>query len=296
MKKQEEIRSIIHGQKMKSVDIYDMLIKYKPQIAAAIPKHLSPERLIQIATTVIAKNNNLKNCSPSSIIGAVVQASILGFKPIEALGECYFVPFKDKCQFIVGYRGYRKLAFQSNQIKTLYAEVVYEGDEFQYTLGLNPNIIHIPKMNNDTNWTKITHAYAVAHYTNGGYTFVVLDKNKIENLRRRNPSQGVKPSGAWETDYDAMAKAKAVKQLAKWLPLNEELEIAITQDEKVIDVDSVNNPNDFYFGAAGEYLVVEETPNAQATVNTPDNSQTNNDITIIADTSQIEENSMFNNL
>ncbi len=264
MKSKDEIKNIIRGdlkqsEQVNSQSIIEMLSRYKGQIANALPKHLTPDRMIQIATTVIARNDKIKNCSPASIIGAVVQASILGFKPIETLGECYFVPYKGQCQFQIGYRGYKKLAHNTNKIKMLYAEVVYQDDKFYYELGLNPKLEHVPNLNADNSWNKITHVYAVAHYTNGGYSFVVLDRKKIENFRRRNPMQGPVPSGAWETDYDSMARAKAIKQLAKWMPLSEELEIAITQDEKIIPIDE---PEAILQGTAGyypdEYNVVEE--------------------------------------
>ena len=84
---------------------------------------------------------------------------------------------------------------------------------------------------------KITHVYAVAHLNNGGYQFIVLTRKQVELLRLRNPMQAksVQPSGAWATDYDAMAKAKAIKQLSKYLPLSVDMMKAVASDEAIID-------------------------------------------------------------
>lgn len=74
----------------------------KSRLAESLPKHLTPERFVQIASTAIAQNKVLTNCTPSSILGSIMQASILGFPPVNALGYCYFVPYKTECQFQIG--------------------------------------------------------------------------------------------------------------------------------------------------------------------------------------------------
>lgn len=216
---------------LKSTDIQSVLESMKVQIAQALPKHLSAERMIQMATQVIAKNPRIAECDAPSLIGAVMQASILGFKPTESLGQVYFVPYGNKVQFQIGYKGYIDLARRSGQIKTLYAYPVYQNDEFEYELGLEPKLRHKPEQGERG---EMTNVYAVAHYKDGGYNFVVLSKDEVERLRLRNSFQKTKPSGAWATDYEAMACAKAIKQLAKYMPLSEELQSAVMTDEGVV--------------------------------------------------------------
>lgn len=220
---------------LKSTDIQSVLESMKLQIAQALPKHLSAERMIQMATQVIAKNPRIAECDAGSLIGAVMQASILGFKPTESLGQVYFVPYGNKVQFQIGYKGYIDLARRSGQIKTLYAYPVYQNDEFEYELGLEPKLRHKPAQGERG---EMTNVYACAHYKDGGYNFVVLSKDEVERLRLRNSFQKTKPSGAWATDYEAMACAKAIKQLAKYMPLSEEMQSAFMTDEGVVTPDS----------------------------------------------------------
>lgn len=219
---------------LKHTDIQTVLTGMRAQIAQALPKHLTAERIIQMSTTLISKNPKIAECTAQSIVGAVMEASILGFKPADSLGQCYFVPYGGKVQFQIGYKGWIDLARRSGQIKTIYAYVVREGDDFHYELGLEPALKHSPKAGPDA---RMTHVYAVAHYKDGGHSFVVLTREEVEKRRMRNAFQKANPSGAWATDYEEMAKAKAIKALAKYMPLSDEMQHAAIADDGVIDIE-----------------------------------------------------------
>jgi len=235
---------------LNSTNVMTVLDSMKAQISMALPKHLTADRMLSMATTLISQNPAIAECSAQSLIGAVMQASILGFRPTPILGEAYFVPYNNKktingkevwvkeVQFQIGYKGYISLARRSNEIKTLYAYPVYEHDEFEYELGLNPKLDHKPA---EGERGKMTHVYAVAHYKDGGYNFMVLTKADVEKLRLRNKSQKITPSSAWATDYESMACAKAIKQLAKYMPLSDEMQTALVTDEKVITENAFSN-------------------------------------------------------
>lgn len=248
---------------LKSDQIQTVLAGWKNQMVKALPKHLTADRMIQMSTQLIARNPKIAECSVSSVIGAVMQASILGFKPVESLGYCYFVPYKGQLSFQIGYKGYIQLAHRSGEVKMIYAEVVRENDFFEYKLGLEPKLEHEPKGDNG----KITHTYAVVHYKDGGYNFIVMNKSQIERTRLTSPSQGAQPSGAWKDWYDQMAKAKVIKQLSSYMPLDEEMETAAISDEKVVNAENFKEGepdlNDF------EEVEGEETPNKEAPQKSP---------------------------
>lgn len=218
---------------MNSSEITRFIGQYKPTISQVLPKHLTADRVLQVCVNLLSKNPDLKKCRADSVISAVIQASELGFNPVQALGQCYFVPYGEAVQMQIGYKGYIELARRSGQIKSLFAYCVYEGDLFEYEYGLNPTIEHKPSEAVERTADKITHAYAVAHYKNGGHSFVVLTKAEVEKLRLRNGSQKRGLAQAWKTDYDKMAMAKAIKQLAKFMPLSDEMQTAIVVDESV---------------------------------------------------------------
>ena len=149
-------------------------------------------------------------------------------------GEAYLTPFRNKkkniyeVQLIIGYQGMAKLFWQSPLAKSLDAQAVYENDEFDYEYGLEPRLRHKPSLGADRG-DAIAY-YAVATMTNGGAAFVVMSRSDIEKIRVRSRA---KDDGPWKTDYDAMAKKTAVRQLFKLLPRSPELAQALAQDETV---------------------------------------------------------------
>ena len=121
------------------------------------------------------------------------------------------------------------------------AECVFDGDIFDYRLGLEPALNHIPNADNDRiDYNEITHAYAIAKYKDGGYNFVVLSKNQIERYRKLSQAQKAKsaPTGVWADHYEAMAKKTAIRRLQTYLPLSIEQMEQTALDEKIINMDA----------------------------------------------------------
>lgn len=202
----------------------------KGEIAKALPAQMRPERMARIATTVVRQTPLLAQCTPESFLGALLTASQLGLEP-GPIGEAYFVPFNTKggmvCQFIPGYRGLIKLARNSGQLIDIWAEIVYENDHFKYTLGLRRDIEHEPAEGERGN---PIYVYAAAKLKDGGTPFVVLTHAEVEAIRARSKA---KDNGPWVTDWAAMARKTAVKQLSKWLPLSAEFNTAAVLDGSV---------------------------------------------------------------
>lgn len=200
------------------------------QIALALPKQMTPERLLRIALTEVRRNPKLAKCSQESLLGAVFQCAQLGLEPGGGLGHAYLIPYKNEVSFQIGYRGMLDLARRSGQIRSIEAHVVYEGDRFEATLGLESNLVHEPDWGNSNrnDAKKITFAYAVAHLIDGGRQFEVLSKGELDAAKRRSLSGS---SGPWASDYPAMARKTAVRRLFKWLPMSIEIAKAVELDE-----------------------------------------------------------------
>lgn len=125
-----------------------LLEKYKGQITAALPKHMTPERMIRVALTSVAQTPLLQKCDAGTLCGAVVQASILGLEPNSLLGECHLVPYwstkanRYECQLQVGYKGHCKLARNSGEIAQIDAQAVRMNDEFEFEKGSCQTLRH----------------------------------------------------------------------------------------------------------------------------------------------------------
>jgi recombination protein RecT len=214
------------------------------QIKAALPRHMTPERLARIVTTEIRKVPKLAECTPVSFFGAVIQCAQLGLEPGNALGHAYLLPYdkntKDasgnwskiqEVQLIIGYRGMIDLARRSGQIISIDARAVYEGDTFACRLGLDPHIDHEPDWNNPnrSNPESLRFVYSVAKLKDGGIQFDVMSRIEIEAVRQRSKA---KDNGPWKTDFTAMALKTVVRRLFKFLPVSIEMQTAVGLDER----------------------------------------------------------------
>lgn len=213
------------------------------QIKAALPRHLSAERMARIATTEMRKVPKLGQCDPMSFLGAVIQCAQLGLEPGNALGHAYILPFdkrekingqwktvRTEAQVIIGYRGMIDLARRSGQIVSIDARAVYDGDKFECVLGLDAKVDHVPDWQNPNraDASKLRFVYAVAKLKDGGVQFDVMSRSEVEGIRARSKSAD---NGPWVTDFAAMAIKTVVRRLFKFLPVSIEMQTAVGLDE-----------------------------------------------------------------
>lgn len=206
-----------------------MLHKMAPAIRAALPKHVTPERMGRVALTALNSNADLAKCTPASFLGSVMQCAQLGLEPNTPLGHAYLIPYKSTCTLVIGYQGMLDLARRSGLVKAIYAHAVKEGDLFEYEYGLEQRLKHVPDDTADRSQKPLTHVYAVAKLKDGEPIFTVLSRFEIEAARSRSMA---KNSGPWRTDYEAMALKTAVRRLWRWLPKSAEQSIAMQVDER----------------------------------------------------------------
>lgn len=216
-------------------DIRDLFFdpKVKMAIENVIPKHLTPQKLLQVAVTVIRRNYMLMQCTKQSLLSSVMGAAILGLELEPALGQAYLVPYKNKqgymeAQLIPGYRGYIALANRSGQIESVMAHEVYTKDFFKYELGLNPKLEHVPAEGDRGDFKGV---YAIFRHKSGEPSFEYMDKSKIEKIRERSKARD---SGPWVTDFGEMSKKSVIRHLAKYEPISIEFARARELEERAI--------------------------------------------------------------
>lgn len=225
---------IISAKKNKPQGLQSFIKAMEPQIAKALPSVLTPERFTRMVLTAISSNPQLKECTPSSFLGAMMQAAQLGVEPNTPLGQAYLIPYKNKnkleCQFQLGYKGLIDLAYRSGEITDISAHAVYENDQFEYELGLTPKLKHIPALENRGD---VILYYAVFHTKNGGYGFEVMSKADVmEYMHKFSKASGSKFS-PWSTNFDSMAKKTVIKKVLKYAPIKTEFVRQVTADETI---------------------------------------------------------------
>lgn len=119
------------------------------------------------------------------------------------------------------------LARRSGQIQSIGAYVVHEADDFEYELGLHPDIHHKPSPLADRG--PVTYVYAVAVLKGGGVQFEVMSRAEVEAIRKQSKAGN---SGPWVTHWEEMARKSVVRKLFKYLPVSIEAVRAVEIDEK----------------------------------------------------------------
>ncbi|WP_110995412.1 recombination protein RecT [Pseudomonas sichuanensis] len=231
--------------------------KIKNQMALALPKHMTADRLARIATTELRKVPALAKCNIESFMGAIMQCAQLGLEPGSALGHAYLLPFGNgkasdglaNCQLIIGYRGMIDLARRSGQIVSIAARAVHERDQFSYQYGLHEDLQHKPCEDGEPG--KLTHVYAVARLKDGGVQFEVMSKLEVDKVKAQSKAGN---NGPWVSHYEEMAKKTVIRRLFKYLPVSIELQQAVTLDERAdAGIDQQNAA-----ALTGEWQVIDD--------------------------------------
>ena len=235
--------------------VNSLLEKYKEQFAAALPKHMTPERLMRVALTEFRKTPRLMECDPLSFVGSIMLCAQLGLEPGGSLGHIYLLPYGKNVNPIIGYRGMIDLARRSGQVVSLAAHEVYTNDFFDFEFGLHEKLCHKPNMKDSRG--DLVAVYAIAHLVGGGHQIEVMAKSDVDAIRKRSKAAA---SGPWVTDYAEMAKKTVLRKLFKYLPVSIEIQRAATIDEQVDkgqfeSVSILNNEEVFTFDEeTGEIL------------------------------------------
>lgn len=216
--------------------VQDLLKQGKSQIEAALPKHLSPDRMARIALTTLRQNPKLQECDPYSFLGAVIESSQLG---LEVGRQAHLVPFRNnkkgitEVQLIPDYKGYLDLAERAGTHMT--PRAVFENDEFSYHYGLEENLVHKPARSDRG---ELTHAYVVIRRKDGSKTFFVMTREDIEEIRSKSRGRN---SGPWVDHYVAMALKTVIRHAFKYVRSSPEMEQALGLEERVDLGESQNN-------------------------------------------------------
>ncbi|MEH6435806.1 recombinase RecT [Massilia sp. DD77] len=203
------------------------LDKYKGQIANALPKHISPDRMVRLTMTAFSQNKALQNCDLHSIFGSVVVAAQLGLE-IGVGGQGYLVPYKGKATFVPGWQGLVDLVSRAGRA-TVWTGAVYAGDDFDWALGDMPYVKHRPQGGGDT-WRDITHVYAVGRVNGSQYPVLevwTMDR-VVKHLNKYNKVGGqhyaLKDNGQ---NMEMYARKVVLLQVVKYMPKSIEVQRAM---------------------------------------------------------------------
>lgn len=211
----------------KPIDTVRMALeRMKPQLQLALPKHLTPDRLVRVAMTAVQRTPKLLDCDRTSFYGAVMMAAQLGIEPDGILGQGYIIPYGKTAQFIPGYKGLITLARNSGEISMIAAHEVRENDQFDFDFGSGDPPTHKFKIGEERG--EVIAFYAIARFKDGSFAWDMMPTREVDQIRdnstgyqsaKRYAKNGVIDS-PWVNHYVEMGKKTLIRRLAKYLPLS----------------------------------------------------------------------------
>lgn len=227
---------------------------FKAELARSLPRHCNADRMARIAITCLTRIPKLAECEPASFLKCLLDLSQWGLEPNGR--DAHLIPFNNnkrgvvECQLILDYKGLVQLLYRSGQVLSVHADVVFEGDDFEFSMG--QVIRHTPywlrKDRKPDKQGNMIAAYARVELKGNAVKCEVMSKEQIDAIRKRSKAAN---SGPWVTDYEEMAKKTVFRRTTKWLPVSAEIIEAFERDDDrpahfggsaVIDADFVVPP------------------------------------------------------
>lgn len=173
---------------------------------------LNSAYLILQETTDKSNNCVLKSCSKQSIASTLMDMTVQALNPMKK--QCYFVAMGGKLKLMRSYQGTMSVAKRCG-VKTVNAEVIYDGDTFKYHIENGVKYIdeHTQDfMNIDTD--KIKGAYAVLTLEDGSTYTEIMNIKQIKKAWSKG--YGYKEGAGVHGDFgDQMAKKTVIARACK---------------------------------------------------------------------------------
>lgn len=212
-----------------------------------------------ISSIVSASQTNpyLAKCEPGSVVAAAAIAASLDLPINQSLGQAAIVPYKDKAQFQVMWKGYVQLGHRTGKYRRIHLAPVFEGqlvrhDEFEGVVELDAKLKKSDRVAGFYFFFELLNGYRHVAYWSAqacvdhGWKF-----SKSFNqygtgqwvddplMPRKNEKPDIKAFKGLITHksglYAMCAKTVVKNELSKWGPMSTEMEKAVTFDQAAVD-------------------------------------------------------------
>lgn len=210
--------------------IENQLKPLAPHFQQVLGPLMPADRLIRTVVVSVERLPALMQCDRQSLFNAAMSAAVLGLEVDGVTGQAYLIPFKNKAQLVIGYKGFNTMAARSGI--TITGAVVREGDSFDpdYDRGLAN---HRPKLGDESR-RRIVAAWARASANNRPAVLKVLSIDELLAIKAKSPG-AKRQDSPWndpQIGFPAMCEKSVKRRLARDLPLNV-MQLAARMDEAV---------------------------------------------------------------
>lgn len=210
--------------------ITDALSVQMPHIAKLLPADIALEQFRAATWMEMRQQRGLAECSPESVIAAVLKAATYGMLPGR---DCHFLVFansrkggKKEATFVPNYAGLILALERTGKIRKAFAEPVYERDVFELDY-LSDTYSHKPYVKGPGG--ELLCFYGCVQLKDGTRHVQHMTLAQVDAIRLRAPGHD---TGPWKTDYEEMAKKTALKRVVKYVRLSPAQVALLADDEQ----------------------------------------------------------------
>lgn len=187
---------------------------------------------------LVNSDTNLQKCEGMSVIASCMVAATMDLPVDKNLGYAWVVPYGNRAQFQMGYKGYIQLALRTGQYKSINVVEIREGELISWNPLTEEIEVDFEKRKSD----------AVIGYAgyfkliNGFEKTVFWTKEEVNNHANKFSKTVNSKNSVWKSNFDAMAKKTVLRNLlSKWGILSIEMQKAYTADENLINKGLMND-------------------------------------------------------
>lgn len=206
------------------IQIKQMLELKKDEIRFLLGDDVKAMKLVMSALMKANDDPKIRECTPQSVVRAVIQAALCGADLSAGVGEGYLVPFNNKdlgvkeCTFMPGYRLGQRHMQEATGMRVI-ANVVRENDEWEYSEV--PLVLRHKSADGDRG--KLVRSYAVTLDDDGRVMFAqIATAEDIEQVKKASRKGRDYDSPAWRDWEERMWRKVPIMRLAKevraWRP------------------------------------------------------------------------------
>lgn len=153
---------------------------------------------------------------PASLKAALRNVSMVGLTLSPVLGLAYLIPRKGKICLDISYKGMITMLYRFGAVQSISAELVYQGEEFDYRPSEANPVTHRANPFGDRG--AVLGGYARALLPNGCLLYAVMSADEVEKIKQRSESVKAGKSSPWDTDEAEMTKKTLIRRLFKIIP------------------------------------------------------------------------------
>lgn len=197
--------------------------------------------LILQSTVDTEKKPVLSSCSKESIANSLLDMVIQGLSP--AKKQCYFIAYGKQLTLMRSYLGTIAVTKRLKGIKEVFANIIYEGDEFEYKINLETGLKELVKHNQNfenINPAKIKGAYACIIRENLPPFVEIMNIDQIKKSWMQGSAYSSGKSKAHSNFTDEMAKKTVINRACKiFFNTSDDSDVLIGAINNTKDIDSI---------------------------------------------------------